>query len=76
MGIFSISTTGHVVVADSCGVQTFSIHEAPDSPEQPSEIVGFWAFGLGFEVSYSDHSDWHSCLALIVHINLNIDLNQ
>lgn len=28
MGIFSISTTGHVVVADSCGVQTFSIHEA------------------------------------------------
>lgn len=28
MGIFSISTTGHVVVADSCGVQTFAIHEA------------------------------------------------
>ena len=28
MGIFSISTNGRVVVADSCGVKTFSIAEA------------------------------------------------
>jgi len=28
MGIFSISTNGRVVVADSCGVKTFSISEA------------------------------------------------
>eukprot|EP00913_Durusdinium_trenchii_P007495 g7044.t1 len=28
MGIFSVSSTGHVVVADSCGVQTFAINEA------------------------------------------------
>ena len=29
MGIFSISSSGHVVVADSCAVKTFSIPEVP-----------------------------------------------
>ena len=55
MGIFSISTTGHVVVADSCGVQTFAIHEArevidllPNCPEVPPKterVLKGWNFG-------------------------------